>query len=372
MNDINIIDKKYMKLALELAKKGRGRVNPNPMVGAIIVKDGDIVGRGYHKYFGGCHAEVNALKMAGDNAKGSDIYVSLEPCSHYGKTPPCANALVNAGIKRAIVAMTDPNPLVSGKGIEILKKNEIEVKVGVLEDEAKKLNEIFIKYITQKLPFVIMKTASTLDGKIATFSGKSRWISCDSSREYAHNLRNNIMAVMVGIGTVITDDPLLTTRLSGKQTRDPIAVIVDSKLRIPMNSKVLSTALKRKVIIASCKNVDKDKKDELKKMGIDVIETPPMDGKVDLRYLMRKLGYMGIDSILLEGGGTLNFSCLKEGIVDKVVSFISPKIIGGKDAKTSVEGDGVSEISESFKICNMDVKRIGEDTLIEGYMKKRE
>ncbi|KOF57269.1 riboflavin biosynthesis protein RibD [Clostridium sp. DMHC 10] len=358
-----------MKRALELAARGRGRVNPNPMVGAVIVKDGEIVGEGYHEYFGGNHAEINALNIAGKKAIGADIYVTLEPCSHFGKTPPCALALVKAGIKRVIIAMRDPNPLVSGKGIEILKQNGIEVLNGVLQKEALKLNEVFVKYITTKKPYVIMKTASTLDGKISTVTGQSKWISSGASRKYVHYLRNNIMGIMVGIGTIIADDPLLTTRLEGEVCKSPTAIIVDSKLRIPLNSKILDTLKYRKIIIAVTEKADKVKLKQLKDIGVLIIETPTKNKMVDLNYLMMKLGELNIDSILLEGGSTLNFSCIKEKIVDKVMCFISPILLGGEEAKTTIGGAGIECLSKAIKVSNIKLKNIEQDILVEGYIK---
>ncbi|WP_234124749.1 bifunctional diaminohydroxyphosphoribosylaminopyrimidine deaminase/5-amino-6-(5-phosphoribosylamino)uracil reductase RibD [Clostridium hydrogenum] len=359
-----------MKRALELAEKGRGRVNPNPMVGAVIVKDNQIVGEGFHEFFGGNHAEVNALNMAGENAKGAEIYVTLEPCSHFGKTPPCALALIKAGIKRVIISMKDPNPIVSGRGIKILRDNGIEVLVGVLEAEAVKLNEIFVKYMETKTPYVLMKTAATLDGKISTISGESRWISSKASREYVHYLRNNMMAIMVGIGTIIADNPMLTTRLEGKCCKSPTAIIIDSKLRISLNSKILETLKERKVIIAVTEEADKNKIKQLEDIGVLIIKTPLKEEKVDLKYLMTKLGELGIDSILLEGGSTLNFSFLKEKLVDKVICFIAPIMLGGEKAKTPVGGIGIEKLSEAVRLSNMKLRTIGQDILVEGYIER--
>ncbi|WP_206154982.1 bifunctional diaminohydroxyphosphoribosylaminopyrimidine deaminase/5-amino-6-(5-phosphoribosylamino)uracil reductase RibD [Clostridium muellerianum] len=356
-----------MKIALKLALKGQGNVNPNPLVGAVIVNDGNIVGQGYHKFYGGPHAEVYALKEAGEMAKGADIYVSLEPCSHYGKTPPCAEAILKAGIKKVIIAMKDPNPLVAGRGIELLQKNGVEVVTGILEEEAKKINEVFIKYITKKIPFVLLKTAMTLDGKIATQTGESKWITGEESRKYVHKIRNSLMGIMVGIGTIKKDDPLLTTRLPGGG-RSPIAIILDSKLSISLESKIITTLDKRKIIIACTEGFDTEKSEILKNKGIKIIITPKdKDNRVDLKYLMRELGKEGIDGILLEGGGELNFSAVNSGIVDKILCFVAPKIIGGALSKTPVEGKGVEILKGAALIKNMNCKNIGEDLLIEGY-----
>lgn len=362
------LDENYMKIALELALGGKGFVNPNPQVGAVIVKDGKVIGKGYHKFFGGPHAEVYALREAGNDAKNADIYVTLEPCSHYGKTPPCAEAIVKAGIKRAVIGSVDPNPIVSGRGVKILKDNGIEVITGVMEKEALKVNEIFMNYIKSKTPFVILKSAVTMDGKIATISGQSKWITGEKSRLRVHEIRNRVMAIMVGVGTVILDDPLLTTRLEEK-CKSPTAVIVDSKLRVPLKSKIFETSNKRKIIIACTKNFDRDKAEKLKAMGVSIIICPEDKNKrVDLKYLTNKLGEDGIDSILIEGGSELNFSALKSGIVNKVIYFVAPKIFGGKTAKTSVEGDGIEDIKDEIKLKDIHSESIGEDIMIQAYV----
>ncbi|NEZ45752.1 bifunctional diaminohydroxyphosphoribosylaminopyrimidine deaminase/5-amino-6-(5-phosphoribosylamino)uracil reductase RibD [Clostridium niameyense] len=363
-------DNYYMEKALELSKFGEGRVNPNPKVGAIVVKDGEIVGQGYHKYFGGAHAEVYALKDAGKKAKGATLYVTLEPCSHYGKTPPCVEAIVKAGIKKVVVSMEDPNPLVSGKGIKFLKDNNIEVTTKVKEEEAKKLNEAFRKYIIYKEPFVVLKTASTLDGKIATKKGDSKWITGEDSRYIVHKVRNSLCGIMVGIGTILKDDPLLTTRI--EKGRSPKAIIVDSNLKIPIESKILKTLGEREIYIACIKeHSNLEKKKALEEKGVNIIELPANEKKqVPLKALMKILGKKGIDSILLEGGGTLNFSALQENIVDKVMCFIAPKIIGGEKSKSMVAGEGIEKLKDSFYIKDETIEKIGEDILITGYIEK--
>lgn len=358
----------YMKRAIELSKKGIGYTNPNPLVGAVIVKDNKIIGEGYHEFYGGPHAEINAFKNAAEDVKGATLYVTLEPCSHYGKTPPCANAIVKKGISKVVIGMKDPNPLVAGKGISILRDNGIEVITGVLEEEVKKLNEIFIKYITTKMPFCILKTAMTLDGKIATKNGDSKWITNEKSRKYVHELRHRVAAVAVGIGTVLTDDPRLTSRLEDIEGVDPIRVIVDTKSKIPLDAKVLNLDSKAKTIIATTEKADKNKLKAIKAKGAEVIVTPLKDDKVDLVYLMKLLGEKGIDSVLLEGGSTLNYSALDQGIVDKVITFISPKIVGGSNAKTPVGGEGRKYIKDSFNLKNVKVKRFQEDIMIEAYL----
>ncbi|WP_315121624.1 bifunctional diaminohydroxyphosphoribosylaminopyrimidine deaminase/5-amino-6-(5-phosphoribosylamino)uracil reductase RibD [uncultured Clostridium sp.] len=361
------MEEKYMKRALEIAKLGEGFVNPNPLVGAVIVKNGRIIGEGYHQFFGGAHAEINAFNNAIEDVKGAHMYVTLEPCSHHGKTPPCANSIIEKGISKVIIAMKDPNPIVSGRGIDLLKSNGIEVEVGILEEEAKRLNEVFIKYITTKLPYCILKTATTLDGKIATVTGDSKWITGENAREHVHQIRNKISGIMVGIDTVIKDNPSLTTRLKDKKGRNPIRIIVDSKGRIPVESKLLKE--EGKTIIAATENMPTDKRFELEKLGAEIIITPLKNNKVDLKYLMKELGERKIDSILLEGGGTLNYSALEEGLVDKVMAFIAPKIIGGSSSKTSVEGKGIESMKHAINLKNISFQKFGEDFLIEGYLR---
>lgn len=364
MNDI------HMKKALELAQKGEGYVNPNPLVGAVIVKDGNVVGVGYHKYYGGPHAEVYALEDAKEKAKGADLYVNLEPCSHYGKTPPCAEAVVKAGIKKVFIAMKDPNPLVAGNGIKFLKENGIEVVCGVLEKEALKLNEIFIKYITTRKPFVILKTAMTIDGKIATVTGESQWITGEVSREYVHRVRNKVSGIMVGIGTVLSDDPILTTRLKHEKGRSPAAVIVDSNLRINDEARVLQTIDERKVYVACTEAAPIERIKKLEERGVNIIVTPSADGRVDIKYLIGELGNRGMDSVLLEGGSSLNYSALEAGIVDKVLCFTAPKILGGERAKTPVGGEGIRNINKAILLDDIQCMKVDRDLLIEGYVKK--
>lgn len=362
------MDEKWMQLALELAKKGEGFVNPNPMVGAVIVKNEKVIGRGYHKKFGQPHAEVEAFKNAQESVEGATLYVTLEPCSHYGKTPPCADLIVSKKVRRVVVGTLDPNPLVAGRGIKRLKDAGIEVDVGVLENECRKINEVFLKYIVNKEPFVLMKSAVSLDGKIATADGESKWISCEESRKKVHALRGRYSAIMVGINTILADNPELTCRMEGKKS--PTRIIVDSSLRIPLDSRVVQTAFKVPVIVAACMNVKSEKVMNLEKMGVKVLNIDDKDGKVDLKKLVMKLGEMGIDSILLEGGGTLNFSALNEGIVDKVQFYVAPKIIGGINAKTAVEGYGIKKLSKSFNVSFNEILKVGRDILIEGYIEK--
>ncbi|MER2226780.1 MAG: bifunctional diaminohydroxyphosphoribosylaminopyrimidine deaminase/5-amino-6-(5-phosphoribosylamino)uracil reductase RibD [Carnobacterium sp.] len=362
------MDDLYMRMALEMARKGKGWITPNPLVGAVIVKGGRVIGQGYHQKYGQPHAEVNAIASAKENVTGATLYVTLEPCSHFGKTPPCSDLLIEKNIKRVVVGTLDPNPLVAGKGIEELRSNGIEVVIGVLEEESQKLNEIFIKYIVTKEPFVIMKNAMSLDGKIATVTGESQWISGESSRKQVHSLRHELAGIMVGIETIIKDDPQLTSRTLN--SRNPIRIVVDSQLRIPIASKVLTQQDKAKTIVATTRRANKEKLDMLKQMGIEVIVTKEKGGRVDLQELMKVVGAKGIDSILLEGGANLNFSALEEGIVDKIQSYIAPKIIGGKEAKTAVEGAGVHSLKNAFQIDRMTPVMVGEDLFVEGYIIK--
>ncbi|WP_346870877.1 bifunctional diaminohydroxyphosphoribosylaminopyrimidine deaminase/5-amino-6-(5-phosphoribosylamino)uracil reductase RibD [Clostridium sp. UBA5119] len=362
------MDENYMRLALTLAEKGRGRVNPNPMVGAVIVKNGTVIGEGYHQVYGQNHAEVNAFKDAKENTFGATLYVTLEPCYHHGKTPPCVDKIIEKKIKRVVIGSLDPNPLVAGRGVKKLRDSGIIVDVGILEKECIALNEIFIKYISTKKPFVIMKTAMSLDGKIATQYGESKWITGEASRKNVHNLRNNIMGIMVGANTVIKDNPELTCRvLRGK---NPIRIILDSSLKIPLNSKVIKDK-KARTIIVTTEKATKENISIYTESGVEVVVIPSKDEKVNLEKLMETLGEMNIDSILLEGGGTVNFEALKAGIVDKIQIYIAPKFIGGGKSKTPVEGIGIKVLEEAYGVESIRVSTIGEDILIEGYMKER-
>lgn len=358
-------DEIFMREAIRIAKNALGRTSPNPLVGSVIVKDEKIIAEGWHRQAGTPHAEIHALNMAGDLASGATLYVNLEPCSHFGRTPPCAQKIVESGIKKVVAAMKDPNPKVAGRGFEALKSAGIEVEVGICEGEARKLNEVFIKWITKKLPFVTMKFASSLDGKIATSTGESQWISCFESRKFVHKLRDVNDAILAGVGTVLADNPSLTTRLI--EGKNPIRVIVDSNARIPLNSKVLTDKSAR-AIIATTKNVPSDKISALKALGAEIITAG--DGeRVDLRTLMKKLAEMEITSVLVEGGGQINFSMLKAGLVDKIYGFIAPKIIGGSKSLTAVEGEGFLNLSDTIALNNFTSERLGEDILISGYVK---
>lgn len=364
------MDDFYMSKALLLSLKGIGRTNPNPLVGAVIVKDGKIIGEGYHEYFGGPHAEVNAINNATEDVAGSTIYVTLEPCSHFGKTPPCADLIVSKKISKVVIAILDPNPLVAGRGVEILKSNGIEVITGILEQEAKKVNEIFLKYIKEKKPFCILKAAMTFDGKIATKTGESKWITNEKSRNYVHELRNKVSGIMVGVDTIINDNPTLTTRLKDGGT-DATRIIVDSSLRIPLDSTVLFTNSSKKTIIATTMLADCKKLQKLRDIeNVEVIFTPLKESRVDINYLFECLGNKGIDSILVEGGSTLNFSVIKEDLVDKVILFMAPKILGGRESKSPVGGDGFERLTDAVLLHDINISTFDDDIMIEAYVRK--
>lgn len=363
-----MVDKQYMKMALNLAMKGCGFVNPNPMVGAIIVKDNEIIGEGYHESYGMFHAERNALKNCKKSPEGATMYVTLEPCCHYGKTPPCAQAIIEAGISKVVVGSLDPNPLVSGKGIEELCNKGIEVIEGVLKEECDSINEVFFHYIKTKVPYVVMKYAMTMDGKIATYTGKSKWITGDSSRKRVHEDRHRYSGIMVGVETVLLDNPMLDCRI--ENSKNPVRIVCDTNLRTPIGSKIVNTASEIPTIIATCEN-NKYKQKLYKDKGCKIIVISRKNNHVDLKELMTKLGEEKIDSILLEGGGTLNWSALNSGIVNKVQAYIAPKIFGGVGAKTPISGIGVDEPNNSFCLSNPKIIRIDEDILIESEVLKK-
>jgi len=360
----------YMKRALELSLNGIGKTSPNPLVGAVIVKNEKIIGEGYHEYFGGPHAEVNAINNATEDVEGATIYVTLEPCSHYGKTPPCAELIVKMKLSKVVISMIDPNPKVAGKGVEILRQNGIEVIIGILKEEAEKTNEIFLKYIQEKTPFCILKTAMTMDGKIATKTGESQWITNEKSRHFVHRLRNKVSGIMVGVNTIISDNPSLTTRLENGGT-DAVRIIVDSSLRIPLNSQVLKVDSPKKTIIATTRKADKEKLEKLNSIeNVQVLIAPMKDSMVDINFLFNWLGSEGIDSILVEGGSTLNFSIFRNNLADKVITFIAPKILGGIESKTPVGGDGFEKLQDAVLLNDMTISTFDEDIMIEAYVRK--
>lgn len=358
----------YMRRAIELAKKGWGRTNPNPLVGAVIVKEDRVIAEGFHEVLGCAHAEVAAFNNAVEDVSGGTLYVNLEPCSHFGRTPPCAKAIIESKIRKVVIAMIDPNPKVSGRGVQMLRDAGVEVEVGALEEEAKKLNEIFINYVVRKKPFVILKTAMTLDGKIASANGDSKWVTSEASRNHVHLLRDRVASIMVGINTIIKDNPMLTTRLVDRIGTDPIRIIVDSKGKIPLDSRVLCKDSKAGVILATTSNIAKNKEKQLVEKCVRVIKAEGKDGRVDLIKLSQELYKLEIDSVLLEGGGTLNAAALDSGIVDKAMFFIAPKILGGKDAVTPVEGKGIQFMGEALKLKDVSLSKFGEDILVESYL----
>lgn len=361
----------YMKQAVELAGRGMGFVNPNPLVGAVIVKDGQIIGRGWHEYFGGPHAEVNAIKDANGNTENATIYVTLEPCSNYGKTPPCSLEIIRNEFSRVVAGCMDPNPLVAGRGIEMIRNAGIEVQSGILEKEVKELNEVFFKFISTQIPFVVMKTAMSLDGKITTKTGDSKWISGEESRKRVHELRNQYSGIMVGINTVIEDDPLLNVRDINGNTKNPIRIVVDSKARTPLEAKIINSPEIAPTIIAVTDQAPDEKLSQLKEKEVQVIVCSAQNNRVDLRFLMQELAKQNIDSILLEGGGTLNFEAIQQGIVDKVIVFIAPKIIGGAETITPVEERGISRLANTVELENLKTIQSGQDIMIEGYLKRK-
>lgn len=354
-------DEDYMRLALELAEKGRGFVNPNPMVGAVIVKDGKIIGQGYHRKYGELHAERNALADCTEDPKGAVLYVTLEPCCHYGKTPPCTEAILEAGIRRVVIGAMDANPLVAGKGAALLRERGVLVDTGVLKEECEEQNRVFFHYMNTGTPYVILKYAMTLDGKIATVTGASRWITGEIARAHVHRLRQECMGIMVGSGTVLADDPALNCRIEGG--RDPVRIICDTSLRTPLDATVVTTAGTQRTILAtSCG--DETRQREYLERGCEIIVIPREGEHLDLGALMGELGKRNIDGILLEGGGTLNWSALSAGIVNEVQAYVAPKIFGGAGAKTPVAGPGVFLPEEAVHMRDMKVQKLGEDILV--------
>jgi diaminohydroxyphosphoribosylaminopyrimidine deaminase/5-amino-6-(5-phosphoribosylamino)uracil reductase len=365
-------DEFFMKMALGLAEKGRGFTSPNPMVGAVLVKDGKVVGRGYHEAAGQAHAEVNAINDAKACAAGATLYVTLEPCNHFGKTPPCTVRIIESGIKKVVAAVRDPNPEVKGGGAEYLKNKGVEVVFGMCGEEVKKQNEVFFKYSATKRPFVTVKCASSLDGRIATKTGDSKWITGEESRQFVHRLRHYNDAIMVGIDTVKRDDPRLTTRIKGMSGRNPARIILDSRLSISEDAIVLQGDTGSDTIVV-VNDSGRDaalerKKGELEKRGVKVIESPVRNNLIDLGPLMGKIGSMGITSLLIEGGSRVIASAFSSGIVDKIFFFFAPRILGG-DGVNICSGPGPVLMSDSIPVRDISVSRFGEDIMIEGYIR---
>ena len=363
-------DYRYMQRALDLAERGAGWTSPNPAVGAVVVRHGQVVGEGYHRRAGEPHAEVHALKQAGDLARGATLYVTLEPCNHYGRTPPCTEAILAAGIRRVVVATADANPVVRGRGLARLMNAGLEVWVGVGRKEARRLNEAFAKYITSGLPWVSLKVAMSLDGRVATRTGGARWITGPAARRLVHQLRHRHDAVLVGAGTVLADDPRLTVRL--EQGRDPVRLVLDSRLRIPLSSRVINLPSSAPTWIFTTPNHDRDKRRLLEARGAEVIVVPGSGPRVDIRAMLEIVGQRGITSIMVEGGPTVNAAFLKHNLVDRLYLFLAPKIIGGHEAPGPVGGAGVEEVSSAQRIEGVEVTRVGEDWLFTGYPKGRD
>ena len=361
------LDRKYMARALQLALRGAGHTRPNPMVGAVLVKDGRIIGEGWHKQYGGPHAEVNAFASATEDPEGATLYVSLEPCSHYGKTPPCADLIIRKKVARVVAALEDPNPLVSGRGFRKLRANGIRVTVGVLAEEARHINDVFLTYVTRKRPFVLYKAAMSLDGKIACHTGESQWISSEKSREEVQRLRGILSGIMVGAGTVIADDPRLTCRM--EEYENPARIIVDGKLRVPVESRIFHEPGRN--IILTTSEASLEKKKALENLGVELIEADSEEpGKVDLKSAMLALGIKGIDGILLEGGPTLAASALEAGIIDAVRFYIAQKIIGGREAPSPFAGTGAAHMNEVVPLTDAVYGTSGDDLWIQAYIQR--
>ncbi len=356
----------YMDLALTNARTMKGQTDPNPLVGSVIVNHNRIVGVGAHLKAGEPHAEIHALRMAGEEAHGGTIYVTLEPCSHFGRTGPCAQAIIDAGLKKVVIAALDPNPLVSGNGVKMLEEAGIEVVSGIREQESLKMNEVFNKFITTKKPFVTLKAASTLDGKIATHSLDSKWITSEDARRDVHELRSEHMAILVGVGTVIEDDPELTARIPNG--RNPIRVILDSSLRLPLDAKVAVDGAAETWIFTS-RTYDRSKKEQLEHSGIRIFETSG-ETRTDVNDMMRILGENGISSLFIEGGGTVNSAFLENGLIDKVVLYFAPKLVGGKNAPTFLEGSGFELMKDAVDLADGEFTKIGKDFKFTGYPEK--
>ncbi|MFH1387535.1 MAG: bifunctional diaminohydroxyphosphoribosylaminopyrimidine deaminase/5-amino-6-(5-phosphoribosylamino)uracil reductase RibD [bacterium] len=358
-------DIKFMREALVLAKSAEGRTTPDPMVGAVLVKDGRIISMGYHGEVATPHAEAWAIQKASENPKGATLYLNLEPCNHYGNNPPCTEAIINAGVKKVIAAMKDPNPLVNGRGFAKLKNHGVEVEVGLLEDEANKLNEVFKTYITKKRPFIVMKTAMTIDGKIATKTGASRWVASPSSLDFAHHLRNLYDAMVVGVDTVLVDDPKLNIR-RGTVIKHPVRIVLDTHAKTPLSADIFSSPGGKTVIAVGPKAPAK-KVRALEKMGAEIISLPLSGKYVDVGALVKKLAKMKITSLLVEGGGEVNASFLAKKLVDKAHFVIVPKIFGGRDAKTPVEGEGIKLPAQAKWLKNVEIEKLGTDIIVTGY-----
>ncbi|MCB2166108.1 MAG: bifunctional diaminohydroxyphosphoribosylaminopyrimidine deaminase/5-amino-6-(5-phosphoribosylamino)uracil reductase RibD [Deltaproteobacteria bacterium] len=366
MNASAVKDRFYMQMALELAQKGTGYTSPNPLVGAVVVKDQKVVGRGYHERYGGAHAEVNALRQAGAQARGATLYVTLEPCNHTGQTPPCTAAILAAGIRRVVVAMRDPNPGVKGGGSAFLRQSGIDVVDSVAEEAARRQNPFFLKHIQTGMPFVILKCAATLDGRIATRTGDAQWVSGPESRQFVHELRHAMDAIMVGVDTVKIDNPSLTTRRPDGSGSDPTRIILDTRLSTPVNARVLTQASTAETIVVTSPDVSAAKRQPFIDNGVRVMDCRCREGRIDLTALMKQLGAEGIASVLIEGGSRVSGSALRSGIVDKLYFFYAPKLLGGDDGVPICRGPGPERMQDCLNIADMIVHRFGRDVMLEG------
>lgn len=361
-------DSLYMSLALKLARQGRGFTSPNPMVGAVVVQEGRVVGRGYHRRVGAAHAEVEALRVAGSKARGATLYVTLEPCHHQGRTPPCTAAVLAAGIRRVVIANADPNPHVQGGGAAFLQSQGLQVESGLLEEEGRRLNGAFFKAVTTGRPWVIAKAAASLDGKTATRNRDAYWITSEPARALGHRLRHQVDAILVGIGTVLADDPQLTARLPRGKSKDPIRIILDSHLRIPPTAQVLTQKSTAPTWIACTKTAPAEKISALQKVGVEVLVLPSLDRKVDLTALLATLGQRQVQSLLVEGGAGVHGAFFDEKLVDQFYFFYAPKIIGGQAAPGVIAGQGISQMSEAMAAREVQIRRLGPDLLVQGYL----
>ncbi len=360
-----IQDEYWMKQALSLAEKGRPQTSPNPLVGCVIVKNNKLIAQGYHTKYGAPHAEVEAINRAGSRVKGSTLYVTLEPCSTFGKTPPCTEIIKRAGIKRLVIGAVDPNPKHNGRAISILKKSRIQIKTGILKNEVLRQNESFVKWMKTGIPFVILKMAQSLDGKIATRTGSSRWISDRQARFWVHNLRSKVDAIVIGKNTFLMDNPRLTVR-NGKLTKSPWRIILDSRGESSRQARIFHQ--KGPILLTCSEKYLNHVIKKYKNTGVTILPLKEKSGRLNLKQLLKHLGELGITSLLVEGGGEVAASFIEERLVDKIKWILAPKIVGGRDAKTSVEGLGIKELSNAPKIKSVQVSRLGEDFLLEGYL----
>ncbi|WP_245994552.1 bifunctional diaminohydroxyphosphoribosylaminopyrimidine deaminase/5-amino-6-(5-phosphoribosylamino)uracil reductase RibD [Desulfosoma caldarium] len=368
MMDLMPQDEHFMRRAIRLALKGRGHTSPNPIVGAVVVRDGRIVGEGFHQQLGGPHAEVHALRRAGTSAQGATLYVTLEPCNHHGRTPPCTEAVLHAGITRVVIGMADPNPRVTGGGADRLRQAGLSVTVGVLEKECRALNQPFIKWVTTGRPHVTLKCAATLDGRTATRTGDSRWVSGEDSRRLVHKLRATLDAVLVGIGTALTDDPLLTARLSRAKTfRQPLRVVLDTQARLPLASQLVQTAQHSPVLLACGESAPKPVRERLEAQGVQVVVLPSQEsGGVDLQVLLEELGRRSITSVLVEGGARIHGAFLDHGLADDFYLFFAPKILGDASGVPMFQGQCRLALREAVPLYACQSRRVGQDILIHG------